>query len=100
MPSVLRQNVYGTRRTQVACPDIIDPLALLGFVDTEGPDERQAIFRRTNHADSAGGGERLGRSRRVPQAQLLVTVILPLEGEVWRNGGVGSKTQPAHLYLK
>ena len=35
----------------LASPVIIGPLAMLGFLDIGGTDERQAIYRRTDHSD-------------------------------------------------
>ena len=35
----------------MASPVIIGPLAMLGFLDIGGTDERQAIYRRTDHSD-------------------------------------------------
>jgi len=36
-------NKFGSVLKELACPVIIDPLAMLGFLDTGGTDEAQAI---------------------------------------------------------
>ena len=63
-----------------ANPVIIGPVAVLGFLDIGGSDEGQTIYRRTDNSDIAGSGSfRVGR---MPQAQLLGPIVLPLEIEV------------------
>src|SRR5690606_19255196 len=76
---------------RLASPFIIGPDAVVGFLDSGGTDERQAFYRRTDHPDFAGSGERTGGGRCMPQAQLLGAVVLPLEGEVWRHDGIGGQ---------
>ena len=71
---------------------------MLGFLDIGGTDERQAIYRRTDHSNIAGSGDGSVGSGCLPQAQLLGAVILSMEEQVRRHGGVGSKTTAIVCY--
>ena len=62
---------------------------MLGFLEREEIYQEQAIYRRTDYPDFAGGGGWAFCSGCMPQAQLLGAVILSLEGEVWRHGRLG-----------
>jgi len=75
----------------LASPVIIGPVAMLGFLDTGGTDEGQAIYRRTNNTDSTRGRRRAFGGGCMPQAQLRGAIVLPLEKEVWWYGSLGGK---------
>ncbi len=68
----------------MACPSIIGPDDKLGLL--VGGVREEAIFRGADRQDSAGGGRRHVDEGRVPEAQRLGAVVLPLEGEVRRHG--------------
>ena len=75
----------------VASPVIIGPVAMLGFLDTGGTDEGQAIYRRTNNTDFTRGRRRAFGGGCMPQAQLRGAIVLSLEKEVRWHGSLGGK---------
>ncbi len=69
---------------ELTCPAIIGPHGKLGFL--EGGALEEEIYRRTDRAGIGGSGSWDGGSGRMPQAQCLGAVVLPLEDEVRRHG--------------